>query len=99
MTSTRKWLRVRAYTLKEAIEIMFFLRRKGYEGVQNDSMRYCDEFAMRALKEGHCYICAVTGRVKGSVYGRGSMYVANGHDPKRKLYTEVSKSKFMNEME
>lgn len=32
-----------AYSREEANEIGYFIRSKGYEGVQNDSYRYCRE--------------------------------------------------------
>lgn len=32
-----------AYSREEANEIGHFIMSKGYEGVQNDSYRYCDE--------------------------------------------------------
>lgn len=31
-----------AYSIEEANEIGHFIMSKGYEGVQNDSYRYCD---------------------------------------------------------
>lgn len=39
------------YSEEEANEIGHFIMRKGYEGVQNDSYRYCDLQIRFALKE------------------------------------------------
>lgn len=39
------------YSEEEANEIGHFIMRKGYEGVQNDSYRYCREAIWRAFKE------------------------------------------------
>lgn len=38
-----------AYSREEANEIGHFIMSKGYEGVQNDSYRYCDEEILFAL--------------------------------------------------
>lgn len=86
---TRKRMRVRVYTLDEAEALMKDMMLRGYEGVQNDSYRYCRESAAAALNSGCCYICNAG----------CSIYVANGHDPKRKRYTDVSKSKFICELD
>lgn len=87
--SSRKRMKVRVYTLDEAEALMADMMQRGYEGVQNESYRYCKESAEAALKSGCCYICN-TG---------GSIYVANGHDPKRKNFLDVSKSKFIFELD
>lgn len=39
------------YSKEEANEIGHFIMRKGYEGVQNDSYRYCREAIWWAFKE------------------------------------------------
>ena len=39
------------YSEEEANEIGHFIMRKGYEGVQNDSYRYCREAIWWAFKE------------------------------------------------
>lgn len=86
---SRKRMRVRVYTLNEAEALMADMMHRGYEGVQNESYRYCRESAVAALNSGCCYICN-TGC---------SIYVANGHDPKRKNFLDVSKSKFITELD
>lgn len=88
MRSIKK-MRVRVYTLDEAEALMADMMQRGYEGVQNESYRYCKESAYNALLSGCCYICNA-----GS-----SIYVANGHDPKRKRFVEVSKSKFITNLD
>lgn len=40
-----------AYSREEANEIGHFIMSKGYEGVQNDSYRYCDEEILFALRD------------------------------------------------
>lgn len=82
---SRPRMRVRVYDIDEAEALMGDLMARGYEGVQNDSYRYCKESASQALNSGCCYICN----------GGDSIYVANGHDPKRKKFLDVSKSKFI----
>lgn len=82
---SRPRMRVRVYTLDEAEALMADMMHRGYEGVQNESYSYCRESAEKALQSGRCYICN-TG---------GSIYVANGHDPHRKDFLDVSKSKFI----
>lgn len=85
-------IRVRAYTLKEANEIMYFCLRMGHEGVTNDSYRDCNLFARNAFESDNvCYICV-------QLLKHSSIYVSNAHDPKRKKYLEVSKSKFITEI-
>lgn len=39
------------YSEEEANEIGHFIMRKGYEGVQNDSYRYCREAIWWAFKQ------------------------------------------------
>lgn len=91
MTQYIKKIKVRAYTLKEAEEIMKFCLRKGYEGVQNDSYRYCKESAAYALKKGICFIC---------VHNSGSsrIIVCDTHWRKHRQFKELSKSKFMEKL-
>lgn len=86
---SRKRMKVRVYTLDEAEALMADMIHRGYEGVQNESYRYCRESAEKALESGCCYICN-TG---------GSIYVANGHDPNRKKFIDVSKSKFISTLD
>lgn len=43
------------YSREEANEVGHFIMSKGYEGVQNDSYRYCDESIQFALKENTCH--------------------------------------------
>lgn len=80
-------IKVRAYTLKEAEEIMLFCLGQGYEGVQNDSYRYCKESASYRLKKGACFIC-----VHNGVFG--NIIVCDTHWRKHRQYKELSKSKF-----
>lgn len=86
-------IRVRAYTLKEANEIMHFCHRMGHEGVTNDSYRDCNLFAWDAFNSDNvCYICV-------QLLKHSSIRVSNAHDPERKKYLEVSKSKLISEIE
>ena len=80
-------IKVRAYTLKEAEDIMKFCLRQGYEGVQNDSYRYCKLSASNALQKGTCFICVYNG-------GFGNIIVCDTHWRKHRQYKELSKSKF-----
>ena len=80
-------IKVRAYTLKEAEEIMRFCLSRGYEGVQNDSYRYCKEHAKYALKKGTCLICVANGAFD-------NIHVCDTHWRKHRSYRELSKSKF-----
>ena len=83
-----KKIKVRAYTFKEANDIMKKLLSYGYEGVQNDSYRYCELGARSALRSGVCYICVNAGA------WCSSMRVSCAHDKTHKNYLEVSKSRF-----
>lgn len=50
------------YSEEEANEIGHFIMRKGYEGVQNDSYRYCREaiwWAFKETKRHHSYFIYV----------------------------------------
>ena len=80
-------IKVRAYTLKEAEEIMHLCLRRGYEGVQNDSYRYCKQQASWALRKGTCFICVYNG-------GFGNIIVCDTHWRKHRKYKELSRSKF-----
>ena len=80
-------IKVRAYTLKEAEEIMRFCLKQGYEGVQNDSYRYCKESASYHLKKGTCFICVYNG-------GFDNIIVCDTHWHKHHQYKELSRSKF-----
>lgn len=84
-------IRVRAYKLAEAEEIMHFAMHNGFEGVKNDSYRYCKESAEYCLNDDNCcYICVSI----INHYGRGSIIVSNAHWGERKKFVEVSRSKF-----
>lgn len=80
-------IKVRAYTFKEAEEIMKFCLRQGYEGVQNDSYRYCKLSAYNALQKGTCFICVNNGSFDNII-------VCDTHWSKHRQYKELSKSKF-----
>lgn len=84
----KKNIKVRAYTLKEAEEIMRFCLRSGYEGVKNDSYRYCKQYAEWALKKGNCFICVTNG-------GFSNIIVCDTHWHEHRQFKELSKSKFM----
>jgi hypothetical protein len=80
-------IKVRAYTLKEAEDIKKFCLKQGYEGVQNDSYRYCKSSASYALEKGTCFICVNNGYF-------GNIIVCDTHWHKHHQYKELSKSKF-----
>lgn len=44
-----------AYSEEEANEIGHFIMSKGYEGVQNDSYRYCDLAIKTAMKQNNAH--------------------------------------------
>lgn len=44
-----------AYSVEEANEIGHFIMGKGYEGVQNDSYRYCDLMIKAAFHENEAH--------------------------------------------
>ena len=84
-----KRIKVRAYKLVEAEEIMRFAMANGFEGVKNDSYRYCKESATYCLREDDCcYICVSITKHYGNII------VSNAHWGGRKTFTEVSRSKF-----
>ena len=80
-------IKVRVYTLKEAENIMKFCLKQGYDGVQNDSYRYCKESASHCLKNGTCFICVSNG-------GFGNIIVCDTHWHKHRQYKELSRSRF-----
>lgn len=88
-----KRIRVRCYTMAEAQVIMHLLIRRGFEGVQNDSYRYCDMTARCCFEsDGICFVGI-------SLLRGASMRVSNLHDTyARREYIEVSKSKFISEV-
>lgn len=89
MSTTIKKIKVRAYNMREAMDIITKLRSYAYEGVQNDSLRYCDIMAHYALEQGICFICIPAG-----AYG-ASMRISNSHDKVARGFVEVSKSRFL----
>ena len=82
-----KKIKVRAYTLKEAEEIMRFCLSQGYEGVQNDSYRYCKSSAQYALRKGICFICVENGAFC-------NIHVCDTHWRKHRAFKELSRSRF-----
>ena len=81
-----KYIRTRCYNLKDAEKIMHLMIAHGFEGVQNDSYRYCRDEAMWALESGGCWICA-------DAY---SIRVSNIHDTYGKhKFLDVGPSKFI----
>ena len=82
-----KRIRVRAYKLAEAEEIIYFAIHNGFEGAKNDSYRYC-KFCLNYDK--CCYICVSI----PNHYSRGRIIVSNAHWGERKKFVEVSRSKF-----
>lgn len=67
--SMMKYIFTKCYSLDEAIELSHFIMGKWYEGVQNDSYRYCKESIEMAFKNnarhglGYCYIGVNGGRL------------------------------------
>lgn len=57
-----KQIYTQCFSIEEADSLGHFIMGKGYEGVQNDSYRYCRESMERALKENarhnqnYCYV-------------------------------------------
>lgn len=86
------------YSEEEANEIGHFIMRKGYEGVQNDSYRYCREAICWAFKEAkrHHSDCIYIG-VKGcqmAVSHTKRMFRRNGLkyiEKKRMFYNLLSR--------
>ena len=65
---------------KDGWEVILFLRSFGYEGVQNDSLRYCDlrlEYSLKQVGEaciGICGGCMVIHKCKRRLKGKGYIY-------------------------
>ncbi|MBR5297450.1 MAG: hypothetical protein IKU29_06255 [Parabacteroides sp.] len=65
---------------KDGWEIILFLRSFGYEGVQNDSLRYCDttlEYTLKRRGEASIGVCGgsmVIHKHKRRLKGRGYVY-------------------------
>ena len=86
---TIKRIKVRAYKLAEAEEIIHFAMMDIFEGVRNDLYRYCKESAVSCLREDNCcYICASINHYCNDII------VSNAHWGERKKFVEVSRSKF-----
>lgn len=87
-----------AYSEEEANEIGHFIMSKGYEGVQNDSYRYCDLAIKTAMKQNHAhhidciYIgvgsdCMIVAKTKRGLRRNGLKYI----EKKRKFYELLSR--------
>lgn len=87
-----------AYSREEANEIGHFIMGKGYEGVQNDSYRYCDLVIQTALRDNekhhidHIYVgvaCSqmVVSRTKRGLRRRGLVYIE-----KKRVFYNLLKS-------
>lgn len=87
-----------AYTEEEANEIGHFIMSKGYEGVQNDSYRYCDikiSWCLKKNKEhyrNYIYVgvngCQmVVAKTKRGLRRNGLKYI----EKKRKFYELLSR--------
>lgn len=86
------------YSREEANEVGHFIMSKGYEGVQNDSYRYCDESIQFALRKNndhnidHIYVgvkgCQmIVARTKRALRRKGLKYI----EKKRMFYELLSK--------
>lgn len=86
-----------AYSTEEANEIGHFIMSRGYEGVQNDSYRYCDLMINVSFKENerhnipHIYVgvkgCQMTvSKTKRGLRRNGLKYI----EKKRKFYELLS---------
>lgn len=84
-----KKIKVRIYSLKEALKVMVKLRSYHYEGMYNDSFKYCSLEVKRALECGVCYICVNAGAEGACVR------ISCAHDKRHKEYLEVSISRFL----
>lgn len=82
-----------AYSREEANEIGHFIRSRGYDGVQNDSYRYCDMMICAYLEENerhdrsYVYVGVDGGKMivaksKKYLRSKGLIYV----EKKRKFY-------------
>lgn len=87
-----------AYSEEQANEIGHFIMRKGYEGVQNDSYRYCDIMINACLRENrkhhrdHIYVGVngyqmVVAKTKRGLRRNGLKYI----EKKRKFYELLSR--------
>lgn len=84
-----KKIRVRAYKLVEAEEIIHFAMTNVFEGVKDDFYRYCKKSAVSCLREDNCcYICVSINHYCNDII------VSNAHWGERKKFVEVSRSKF-----
>lgn len=90
------------HSFEEANDLGHFIMRKGYEGVQNDSYRYCKEAIAWALKENsrhcrdYCYIgvnggCLVVGKNKKAMRRKLSMKYIEKERVFRELLTDLYK--------
>ena len=88
------------YSREEANEVGHFIMGKGYEGVQNDSYRYCDEKIQFALREnsrhniGHIYVgvrgCQmIVAQTKRGLRRKGLKYI----EKKRMFFNLLEKDK------
>lgn len=86
------------YTKEEAYEVGRFIMSKGYEGVQNDSWRYCAESIYFAFSRntrhniGHIYVgvngCQmIVAKTKRGLRRKGMKYI----EKKRKFYELLDK--------
>ena len=84
-----------AYSREEANEIGHFIMSKGYEGVQNDSYRYCDLVIKYALRKNsyhnidHIYVgvkgCQmIVARTKRGLRRKGLKYIE-----KKRMFCEL----------
>lgn len=86
------------YSRQEANEIGHFIMSKGYEGVQNDSYRYCDLMIQVTLKEamrhhenciyvGVCGCQMIVSRTKRGLRRKGLKYIE-----KKRLFYNLLKN-------
>lgn len=79
-----KQIYTKCYSFEDANALGHFIMRQGYEGVQNDSYRYCKEAIQWALKENkrhhrdYCFVgvnggCMVVGKNKKEMRRKYSM--------------------------
>ena len=87
-----------AYSEEEANEIGHFIMSKGYEGVQNDSYRYCDLAIKTAMKQNNAHYidciyigvgsdCMIVAKTKRGLRRNGLKYI----EKKRKFYELLSR--------
>lgn len=88
------------HSLEEADALGHYIMRKGYEGVQNDSYRYCKEQMEWALKHNHrhhrdyCFVgvngcCMVVGKNKKEMRSKLSMKYIEKERVFRDLLTDL----------